>query len=154
MRLRKGDVIQAEVVDVKENGLFLCYEGMDGFVNVVNLTWSEIGPFDPSEYARKGDLITVRVYGVLPGCFYASVKDLHPEADPWRDPGRYAEGSRHRGTVHRIASYGAFLLLEGGVVGLLPQGPNLEGLAVGDVVDVVVSAVDTENHRIELERVT
>jgi small subunit ribosomal protein S1 len=151
MSLKQGDTVSADVVDVKENGIYLRYEGIDGFVNVTEMSWKQ-EPINPHRYATKGERLDVRVYAVTADQFYASIKGLHPEDNPWRDPEAYAVGSRHSGTVGTVATFGAFVDLDRGAAGCLLGTPDEHGLKVGDRVVVEVVAVDPSRRRIELRK--
>lgn len=150
--MREGDVIEAEVVDVKDNGLYLRHEGLPGFVNVTHLTWSATGPFLPSAHATPGEKVKVRVYAVSAERFYASLKDLHPEQDPWRDPSAYAVGTVHRGVVQKVVPFGALVLLDAGAIGLLEPEQGAPRLELGQELDVIVVSLDLALKKIGLRR--
>ena len=81
-------------------------------------------------------------------------------ADPWQEvPRKYPEGSCHRGTVSRLAPFGAFVTLEEGVDGLLHisrlgAGRRLshprEAVKEGEVLEVRIEQVDREQRRLSL----
>jgi len=99
------------------------------------------------DWAR--DRITLSVKGTLP--------------DPWENvETRYPDGSRHRGTVARLADFGAFITLEPGVDGLIPisrlaRGKKIrhprEVLVQGDPIEVVVESSDRAKRRLSLSPV-
>jgi small subunit ribosomal protein S1 len=149
MAIKEGDTIKALVVEAKDNGLYLRHEDKDGFINVTNITWKQ-GRVDPRDHAKAGDHIDALVYAVTPAQFYASIKDLHPEDNPWRDPGAYAPGSLHGGIVRDVKPFGAFIELDGGAVGCVLRPPNEHGLSAGDRVEVEVLAVDPGMKKIDL----
>ena len=147
--VKSGHTIQAEVVDVRDNGLYLRAEGRDGFVNVTELGWAP-GPVRPSAYARVGETIDVFVYAVTETGFHASLKALDPAGDPFRDLSVYEVGTVHRGTVRSVASWGVFVLLESGAVGRIATDQGSFGLSPGDRVQVAIVSFDPPTRRLEL----
>lgn len=152
MTISEGDVIHAYVERVAENGIYLRSEDKSGFVNVTNITWGQ-GRVEPEKYAKVGAWIQVLVYAVTPNSFYASIKGLNPEANPWRNPEQYEVGSIHQGRVHQVTPFGVFVELPSGVFGLINGPENADVLNVGDEVEVRVVALDAELKKIELEQV-
>jgi small subunit ribosomal protein S1 len=146
--MNQGDIVRAEVTGVRDNGVFLHCEGLDGFVNVTNISWEQ-GRLDHRNLFRKGELIDVLVYAITENRFYASIKDVYPEANPWRDPGIYAVGTRHIGILRSVVPFGAFVELGVGAVGLLPDAKTL---VEGDQIEVLVVNVDDASKKILLRR--
>jgi small subunit ribosomal protein S1 len=150
MGLSAGDKTRAKVVDVEDNGIYLSYEDSSGFINVTNITWRP-GRVDPKDFAKPGESIEALVYAVTPTGFYASIKDLHPELDPWKDPTVYAPGTHHTGRVQNVVPFGAIVELSSGLLGLLPA-EQAEGLRAGDSVNVRVASQDAKLKKLEFER--
>jgi len=86
------------------------------------------------------------------------LKQLHP--DPWEDlEERYPVGTRIKGVVRNITSFGAFVEVDEGIDGLVHisdmswtkrvQHPS-EVMKKGDLVEVVVLDIDKERRRISL----
>ena len=150
MAFEKGDTVRAEVLDVKDNGIYLRYDGVDGFINATQITWKQ-GRVDPRACAKSGDRIDVRVYAVTADRFYGSIKELYPEDNPWKDPDLYLPASRHHGFVCGLTSFGAFIELDRGAVGYMPL-QEAHGLTAGERVDVTVVSVDPRMRKIELKR--
>ena len=81
-------------------------------------------------------------------------------SDPWdRVEGKYPAGSRHQGKVSRLAAFGAFVILEPGVDGLLHishlgGGKKIrhpgEAVREGEELSVTVDSVDLAKRRISL----
>ena len=139
--LKTSETTLAEVIDVRDNGLYLRADGRDGFINVTELTWAP-GPVVPSCFAKVGDTIAVHVYAVTESAFYASLKALNPQGDPFRDLSIYSEGAVHRGHVWAIRAYGVHVLLESGAIGLLPSQTQTHAPRIGDPVEVEVVSFD------------
>lgn len=85
-----------------------------------------------------------------------------PTTDPWKGvEKRYEEGAIVTGTVERIAPFGAFIVLEPGLTGLLPtsemglpRGASVgKAYQIGKEVKLKVSEVDPRRKRVSLTRV-
>jgi small subunit ribosomal protein S1 len=85
-----------------------------------------------------------------------------PTTDPWKGvEKRYEEGAIITGTVERIAPFGAFIVLEPGLTGLLPtsemglpRGASVgKAYQIGKEVKLKVSEVDPRRKRVSLTRV-
>src|SRR2546422_9957566 len=85
------------------------------------------------------------------------------EEDPWMAlPQKYPVGTRIKGKVRNLTSFGAFVEIEPGIDGLIHisdmswtkrvQHPS-EVVKKGDEVDVLILNVDAENKRSEERRV-
>jgi ribosomal protein S1 len=152
MTMKQGDTVRADVVEVEDDGIYLRHEDADGFVDVTKITWKQ-GPVRPQDHPQAGQRLDVLVYAVTPDRFYASLKDLHPEDNPWPDPGVYAIHRLHPGVVRKVTPFGAFIEIEHGPVGLLEGAPRDHRLQPGDRVEVRVVAVDPSAQTIALEKV-
>jgi small subunit ribosomal protein S1 len=84
-----------------------------------------------------------------------------PTTDPWKGvEKRYEEGAIVTGTVERVAPFGAFIVLEPGLTGLLPssemglpRGASIgKAYQLGKEIQLKVSAVDPRRKRISLTR--
>ena len=85
--MRANAVIRARVTEVHEYGLWLEAEGLRGFVQPTELTWSGRG-VRPSDVASAGDCIAVYVYAVTGDRFFEGYDFEHGLG--WR---RYLTGS-------------------------------------------------------------
>jgi ribosomal protein S1 len=135
--MNQGDTVEAEVVDVRDNGLYIRAEGLDGFLNIIELGW-EPGPVHPTDFAEIGQTIAVYVYAVTETGFYASLRALDPSGDPFRDLSLYQPGARHRGRVWGLRTYGVFVRLESGAVGLVATHGKQPTHTIGDRMEVEV----------------
>lgn len=143
--IERGDRIEARVVDVRDNGIFLEYGGLRGLVQVVELTWDERAPPRPERYAETGDRLEVLVLAVGPDRFGASLKRLDPSADPWR-LANIRVGARHSSVVRSVREFGVFVNLDAGLVALLRACPPLE---VGQRCEVELTHVDRSARKLE-----
>jgi small subunit ribosomal protein S1 len=112
-----GAVITGRVASVREFGAFVeLGASVQGLLHVSEMGWSRV--VDPSQVARPGDQITVKVLRVDDdGKIALGLKQLM--ADPWSNvESSYAVGQVRTGRITRVADFGAFVELEPGVEAL------------------------------------
>ena len=158
-KIEVGQRIEGKVSRLADFGAFVDIGGVDGLIHVSEMAWKRVRK--ASDVLTVGDMVTVTVIAVDPvkGKISLSLKDI--SNDPWNGiDEKYPVGSIVDGTVVRLAPFGAFVTLEEGVDGLvhISQIANRhiakadEVLKVGDVVQVKITAMDLENHRINLSK--
>lgn len=152
-----GDVLTGTVVNVQNFGLFVDVDGTLGLILIPELSWDRIS--HPSEIANLGDQIECKVIRLVPDAiqgqpeFTASVREVHPEFNPWRDSSVYEIGSVFRGTIVRIMSYGIFFSHPCGAWALLHNedfDADQMSLGIGDSIDLVIAQVDVEQQKIRV----
>lgn len=156
--VKEGDTVQGEVRSLTEYGAFVDLGGVDGLLHVSDIAWSRIAK--PEDVLSVGQRIEARVLKIDPEKRRISLgmKQLQPH--PWDSvAGKYSTGQRVRGTVTRLADFGAFVELEPGIEGLIHvsemswikkvRKPS-DLLKQGDAVEAVVLAIDTAERRISL----
>ena len=153
-----GSTISGKVVRTSYNGHYLeIEEGVQGFIDVSELSWTEQKP-RPRNYFSEGDDVSAVVLAIdqenrLIFLSYKATK-------PWEliAPAKYNTGCVVLGTIIRIVNFGAFVELEKGITGLihiseLPLGPaeKVEDVvSIGQTFDLRVINLDIINHRIDL----
>ncbi len=117
-KINPGDTLDGTVRSVKDFGAFVDLGGLEGLIHVSKLSWERIK--HPSEVIQEGQKVRVKVEKVdkQTGKLSLSYRDLLEH--PWDGiEGKYPVGSTVRGTVTRIANYGAFVRIAPGVEGLV-----------------------------------
>lgn len=156
--IQEGAVMRGTVRSVTDFGAFVDLGGVDGLLHVTDMSWGRIRK--PSDVVQPGDTIEVKVLKVDPDARRISLglKQLTPE--PWSlAEEKYKPGDRVRGTVTRLAEFGAFVELEPGIEGLIhlsdlswskkARKPS-DVLKAGETVEVVVTAVNAAERRMSL----
>lgn len=156
--LEEGIIVEGQVKNITEYGIFIDLGGLDGLLHITDMSWGRIQ--NPSELFKVGDNIQVKVLKFDRDRERVSLgyKQLIP--DPWATVNeRFALGTRVNGKVVSLTDYGAFLELEPGVEGLVHvsemswskrvKHPS-KMLNVGQDVEAVVLEVDPNNRRISL----
>ncbi len=155
-RYPKGTKVKGLVKNITDFGVFLgVEEGIDGLVHISDLSWRKVK--HPSEIFRKGqeaEAIVLHIDSVNRR-FSLSTKLL--EKNPWEGvEERYKPGTVVEGKITGIADFGAFVLLEEGLEGLIHVseisrgGQDGPGINVGDTVVVEVLNVDSRDNKIGL----
>lgn len=133
-------------------------EGIDGMIHVSDLSWTrKIN--HPSEILKKGDEVEAVVLGIDKANQRISLGVKQLDTDPWSEiDNRFKVGDIVKGTVAKIASFGAFVELEDDIDGLVHISQLSEDhvakvkdvLNVGDEVEARVIKVDKVERRIGL----
>ena len=154
-----GSRISGKVRNFTTYGAFVeLEEGIDGMIHVSDMSWTrKIN--HPSEVLQKGQQVDAVVLEVNPDDQRISLGLKQASDDPWNTiTTRFAIGQIVKGTVSKIASFGAFVELEDGVDGLVHisqiSDQHIEkvkdALKVGDDVEARIVKIDSEERRIGL----
>jgi small subunit ribosomal protein S1 len=129
-RIAPGDTLIGCVTNLTNFGVFVDLGGLEGLIHISELSWMRVN--HPSDIVQPGEELQVLVLNVnaADGRVGLSLKRLRP--DPWAGVNeRYRPGQVVTGIVSNIVEYGAFVLLEEGLEGLV----HLSQLAQGSVSD-------------------
>jgi len=154
-----GKEIKGEVRNLTAYGAFVgLEEGIDGMIHVSDLSWTrKIN--HPSEILKKNEEVEAVVLSIDKENQRVSLGIKHLDNDPWSDiDGKFKVGDLVKGTVAKIASFGAFVSLDGDIDGLIHISQLSEEhvekvkdvIKVGDDVDARVIKVDKIERRIGL----
>ncbi len=156
--LQVGATVNGVVKNITDYGAFVDLGGFDGLLHVTDMSWGRQN--NPNELLNVGDEIQVKILSFDPATNRVSlgIKQLHE--DPWLTAiQKYSPNQKLNGKVVSLTDYGAFIELEPGVEGLIHitemtwnrriKHPS-KLVNIGDDVEVIVLAVDLENHRISL----
>src|SRR5512146_175720 len=155
-----GTRVQGKVVSITNYGAFVELEpGIEGLVHISEMSWTR-NVRHPSKIVSIGETIEAVVLKVDEGDEKISLGMKQTEQDPWMAlPQKYPVGTRLKGKVRNLTSFGAFVEIEPGIDGLIHisdmswtkrvQHPS-EVVKKGDEVDVLILNVDAENKRISL----
>jgi small subunit ribosomal protein S1 len=161
--LNPGDVLDGKVTRIMPFGAFVeLSPGVEGMIHVSEIGWSKTA--QPGDVLKPGDRLRVKVLGIEPAGVKGqpriglSIKQL--EADPWLSvEDKCKEGDVLRGKVTRCMPFGAFVEIAPGIEGMVHISEMSYTRRVnktedivnpGDLVTVVVKALDLEKKRISL----
>ena len=157
--LEPGQVLDAVVTRIQPFGAFADIGGMDGLIHVSEMSWQRVQ--DPNHLLKVGDNVAVQVLSVDtehdPPRIALGMKQL--TTDPMLTVlDGFTEGDIVKGTVTRLADFGAFVELAEGVDGLVHisqlSNDHVKKVAsvvkVGETVSVKILEVDPASRRISL----
>jgi small subunit ribosomal protein S1 len=155
--LGPGQTREGVVRKIQDFGAFVDLGGVDGLLHISQLSWDRIK--HPSQVLAEGQKIQVRVVNIDPETGRIALA-YRSEADhPWKDiETKFPVGTIAKGTVSRIADFGAFVKLAPGVEGLIhiSELAHHKVYAVknvvneGQEVEVKILTIDEENQRMSL----
>jgi small subunit ribosomal protein S1 len=154
-----GTKIKGKVRNLTAYGAFVeMEEGIDGMIHVSDLSWTrKIN--HPSEALKKGDEMEAVVIEIDKANQRISLGVKQLDQDPWSDiDSKYHVGDLVKGTVTKLASFGAFVQLKDDIDGLVHISQLSEDhvnrvkdvLKVGQEVEARVIKVDKVERRIGL----
>lgn len=155
-----GTKINGKVVNLVAYGAFIELEpGVEGLIHVTDLSWTK-RIAKPSEVLKLGQEIEAIVLGINHDERRISLGARQLQSSPWEAvPTKYPLGTRIKGRVRNLTSYGAFVELEEGIDGLVHVSdiswthriskPS-EVLQIGCEVEAVMIAFDPEKQYITL----
>ena len=158
-RFPVGTIISGAVRNLTPYGAFVALEeGIDGMIHVSDMSWTrKIN--HPSEVLKKGDVVEARVLNIDKENQRVSLGIKQLESDPWESiDSRFKVGDLVSGSVAKIASFGAFVNLDGDIDGLIHISQLSEEhvervkdvIKVGDAIKARVIKVDKVERRIGL----
>jgi len=156
--LKEGDTVRGTVRSLADYGAFVDIGGVDGLMHVGEISWQRVNK--PSDVLTVGDQIEARILKIDPDKRRISLSMKQLQAHPWDVvPEKYKVGERVRGTVTRVADFGAFVELEPGIEGLIhisemswAKRVRTAGDVVkpGETVEAVILGIKPDERRISL----
>ena len=153
-----GAKVKGKVVNLVPYGAFVELEpGVEGLVHVTELSWTK-RVAKPSDMLKQDQEIEAQVLGINREEQKISLGLRQLETNPWdKAQEKYPPGTKVKGKIRNLTSYGAFIELEEGLDGMIHVSdiswtrkinhPS-EVLKKGDEVEAVVLEVDKANQRI------
>jgi small subunit ribosomal protein S1 len=156
--LAVGDIRKGVVKNIADFGAFVDLGGIDGLLHITDMSWGRIS--HPSEMVKIEDELEVMVLHIDYEKEKIALGLKQKSASPWEKvPATYPVGTRVKGTVVNVMTYGAFVKLEDGIEGLVHisemswtkriSHPS-ELVQVDDQVEVVVLGINSEKQEISL----
>jgi small subunit ribosomal protein S1 len=153
-----GTRVKGKVVNLVPYGAFVELEpGVEGLVHVTELSWTK-RIAKPSDVLKIGQEVEAVVLGINRDEQKISLGIRQLETNPWDQASdKYPPGTRVKGKIRNLTSYGAFIELEEGLDGMIHVSdiswtrkinhPS-EVFKKGDEIEAVVLEVDKANQRI------
>jgi predicted RNA-binding protein with RPS1 domain len=146
--LREGQIREGVVRRITDYGAFVDLGGVDGLLHISEMSWTRIN--HPTEAVKVGQKIQVMVLklNLEQGKVSLGLRQILP--DPWEDiRRRYKVGDVITGTVTRLVPFGAFVQVEGGIEGIIPNA-ELASRRVNNPDEIVSSGQQIEAKIIDL----
>lgn len=155
-----GSPVKGRIVNIMPYGAFVEIEqGVEGLIHVSEMSWTK-------RVTKAGDVVSVGeeveavVLDIDKDGKKISLGLRQKTRNPWEVLAeKYPPGSRIKGKVRNMTSYGAFVEIENDIDGMIHvsdmswtrkiNNPN-EVLKVGDEVDAVILDIDPQQQRISL----
>jgi len=153
-----GTKVKGRVVNLVPYGAFVEIEpGVEGLVHVTELSWTK-RVAKAADVLKQDQELEAVVLGVNKDEQKISLGVRQLESNPWDNADqKYQPGTKVKGKIRNLTSYGAFIELEEGLDGMIHVSdiswtrkinhPS-EVLKKGDEVEAVVLEVDKANQRI------
>ena len=158
--MKEGDTVTGTVRSLTDYGAFVDLGGMDALLHVGDISWSRVGK--PEDVLSVGQHIEAKILKITndSGKRRISIGTKQLQPHPWDAvAGKYRVGERVRGTVTRVAEFGAFVELEPGIEGLIhvsemSWGKKMRSASTlvkpGEIVDAVILGISTDERRMSL----
>src|SRR5947209_11116631 len=155
-----GQKVKGKVVNLVPYGAFVELEpGVEGLVHVTELSWTK-RIAKPSDVLKADQELEAVVLGINREEQKISLGIRQLEANPWdKALEKYPPGTKVKGKIRNLTSYGAFIELEEGLDGMIHVSdiswtrkinhPS-EVLKKGEEVEAVVLEIDKSNQRISV----
>lgn len=155
--LAEGQVRQGVVRRITDYGAFVDIGGVDGLLHISEMSWTRVK--HPSDVLKVGDEIQVMVLktNLEQGRISLGLRQILP--DPWTEANeKYQPGQILEGQVTRLVPFGAFVQLDSGLEGIVPNNelslrrvnkPE-DVVQVGDSVHVKILEIRPEERRMTL----
>ena len=152
LRYPVGRPVKGVVRNTTAYGAFVeLEEGIDGMIHVSDMSWTR-KPAHASEVVKKGDTVDAQVLGIDKANQRISLGLKQLAEDPWKQvENRFKIGQMVKGTISKVASFGAFVQLEGELDGLVHISQISEE-RVAKVKDVLKPGQEIEARVIRLNK--
>ncbi|ADB15060.1 RNA binding S1 domain protein [Pirellula staleyi DSM 6068] len=152
-----GDMREGVVRKIQDFGAFVDMGGIDGLIHISQMSWDRIK--HPSEILTEGQKVRVRIEKIDPETGKIGLSLRNQQEHPWTGiDQKFPVGSIVKGTVSRLAAFGAFVKLSPGVEGLIHISELAHNrvyavqnvVKEGQEVEVKILTVSAEDQRISL----
>lgn len=155
--LESGQLRDGVVTKLMDFGAFVDLGGVEGLIHISKLSWSRVK--HPSEVLTVGENVRVKVEKIDADANRISLSHRDTLEDPWKSvANQFAVNDIVKGTVTKIADFGAFVKIAAGIEGLchISELAYQRVAKVGNVVqegqelEVKIQSIDHESQKISL----
>jgi small subunit ribosomal protein S1 len=156
--INEGDVRKGVVKNIADFGAFVDLGGIDGLLHITDMSWGRIN--HPSERVKIDEAVEVKILNIDREKEKIALGMKQLTQSPWEQVAeKYPVGTKIKGEVVNVMSYGAFVKLEDGIEGLVHisemswvkriNHPS-ELVNINDEVEVVVLGINKDKQEISL----
>lgn len=155
--LIEGEIREGVIRRITDYGAFVDLGGIDGLLHVSEMSWTRIKhPSDVVSVGQKLNVMVLRL-NLDAGRVSLGLRQILP--DPWTDiDKKYHVDQIISGSVSRLVPFGAFVQLENGIEGIIPNSELAQRrvsrpedvVSVGQTVEAMVIDLRTEERRLTL----
>jgi len=153
------DILEGEVSAILPFGIFIELSGppslgygeagVEGLCHISEISWEKVD--DPGTLYKVGQKVKVKVLEVDPAQNKLALSIKALLVNPWQEvAAKYKVGDRITGTVSKVVPFGAFVLLEPGLEGLIHVSETVGPLKVSEKVEAEVIAVEPDKQKLGL----
>lgn len=125
-RIEPGDQVEGEVTNLTDFGAFIDLGGVEGLIHISELSWSRV--VHPNDIVRPGERVKVLVLSVDEENERIALSLKQLKEDPWATvDDRFYPGQIVEGVVSNVVSFGAFVMIEEELEGLIHISELAEG---------------------------
>ena len=155
--LHEGDTRKGKVTGISSFGAFVDLGGADGLVHISELSWEPVR--SPEEVVKIGQEVEVFVLKVDREALKIALSLRRLKPEPWQTvEEKYSVGQIVEATVTKLANFGAFARLEGGLEGLIHISELREEtvnhprdvVREGDELEVRILRIEPQRRRLGL----
>jgi len=152
--IKEGDTVNCRVLRLHNFGAFAEIKpGVEGLIPVSEMSRNR-NVSHPREVLKEGDFVEVQILRIDMDTQKISLSLKALQQDPWNKIDEITKVETvFSGKVESSTNFGVFVTIADGVTGLLPKSRIRRGdiFKSGDVVTLMVTAIDHENRRITLD---
>lgn len=152
--IKEGDTINCRILRLHNFGAFAEIKpGVEGLIPVSEMSRNR-SVSHPREMLKEGDFVEVQVLRIDADTQKISLSLRALQADPWDQIDEVVTlETPFTGKVESVTNFGVFVTIAEGITGLLPRSRvrDKDNFKPGDEVELMVTAIDREGHRLTLD---
>lgn len=152
--IKEGETINCRILRLHNFGAFAEIKpGVEGLIPVSEMSRNR-NVSHPREMLKEGDFVEVQVLRIDPDTQKISLSLRALQADPWDQIDEVVQlETPFTGRVESATNFGVFVTVADGITGLLPRSRvrDKDNFKPGDEVELMVTAIDRDSHRLTLD---
>ncbi len=155
--LAEGQIRDGTVRRLTDYGAFIDLGGVDGLLHISEMSWTRIN--HPAEVVKVGQKLQVVILKMNLDQNRVSLGLRQILPDPWEEVKRiHSVGDVFTGKISRLVPFGAFVQVEGGVEGIIPNSELAhrrvnnpeEVVSIGQEVEIKIVDLRPDERRLTL----